>query len=116
MPTSGVRDNCGDMPLPPVDLARSTLSGLAPTGGVAPVAPGYRFLGRDNDQASGCCPEHLAMAIAGWVCSQGSESNNRWCSIAMSSSAVLSEVVGLQLVLAQGSPVLVGHDPLWSQR
>ena len=33
------------------------------------------------------------MAAAGWVCSQRSESNNSWCSVAMFSSVLPSEVV-----------------------
>ena len=35
------------------------------------------------------CPEHLAVSVAGCVSSQGSESNNRSCSIAMPSSEVI---------------------------
>ena len=91
MPNSGVRDNCGGLPLPPVDCARSNSSCLAPTEG-APAALSCRFLGRGSDQESGHCPKHLAVVAAGQVCSQLSESNNRWCSVA-SSSVVPSEVV-----------------------
>ena len=93
-PTSGVSDNCGDLLLPPVDHARSTSSCLAPTGDAVPAAPICRFLVRDSDQASGHCPEHLAVAVIGWVFSQGTKRNNRWCFISVSSSVVPSEVFG----------------------
>ena len=49
MPTSGVRDNCGGLPTPPADNARSTPCHLAHAGGAAPAAP--RVLGRDSDRA-----------------------------------------------------------------
>ena len=39
-------------------------------------------------------PEHLAVAAAGCMHFLGSESNNRWCLVAMPSSLVPSEVVG----------------------
>ena len=48
----------------------------------------------DSDQTSGHCPECLAVAAAGQVCSQGSESNIRWCSAIVSFSVTPSEVVG----------------------
>ena len=54
MPTSGIRDNCGSLSLPPADHARRTLSHLAHSGGAAPAAPSCRVLGRDSDQGSGC--------------------------------------------------------------
>ena len=85
---------CGGLPPPPVDHARSTLSCLAPMGVAAQTAPSCKFLGRDSDQASGHCPECLVVAAAGQVCSQGSQSNNRWCCVTMSFSVVSSEVVG----------------------
>ena len=77
-PISGIRDNCGGLPLPPACHTRSTLSHLAHAGGAAPVAPSCRVLGRDSDQVSGCHPEHLAVAATGWVCSQGNERNSIW--------------------------------------
>ena len=58
----------------------------------------------DSDQASGHCPECLAVAAAVWVCSQGNESNNRWCSITMSFSVVPSEVVGAASDFCSGIP------------
>ena len=76
MTISRVSGNCGSLPLPPVDHTKSTLSGLAYAGGAAPAAPSCRVLGRDSDQVSGRCPECLAVAAAGRVCSQGSESNS----------------------------------------
>ena len=91
---SGARDKCSDLPLPPVDHERSTLSCLAPIGGACQAAPSCRFLGRDSGQASGHCPECVAVAASGWVCSHGSESNNRWCSVTVSFFVVPSEVVG----------------------
>ena len=48
----------------------------------------------DSVKASEQCPEHLAVAAAEQVCSQGSQSSNRGHSVAMSSSVVPSEVVG----------------------
>ena len=93
------------------DHARSTSSCLAPTGGAAQAAPSCRFLGRDSDQASGHCPECLAVAAAGWVCSQGSKSNNRWCSITMSFSVVPSEVVGAASDFCSGIPSGGGPCP-----
>ena len=76
-----VRDNCGCFPPPPVDYARSTPFHLAHTRGAAKAAPSCKVLGRDCDLASVHSPGHLAVAAAGWVCSQGSENNNRWFSI-----------------------------------
>ena len=76
---------CGGLSLPPADHARSTLSHLALTGGTAPVASSCRVLGRDSDQVPGHHPEHLAVAAAGWVCSQGSESNSFWYLVAVPS-------------------------------
>ena len=95
------------------DHARSTSSCLAPTGGAAQAAPSCRFLGRDSDQASGHCPECVAVVAEGQVCSQGSESN-RWFSITMS-SVVPSEVVGAASDFCSGPPVVVGHAHLWNQ-
>ena len=92
--TSGVRDNCSGLPMPPVEHARNTMSCLAHAGGAAQFAPSCRVLGRDSDQAFGHCLEHLAVAAAGWVCSQGSESNNGWCLVAVSSFLLTSEVTG----------------------
>ena len=79
MSTSRVRENYGGLSLPPADHSRSILSHLAQTGGAAQAAPSFRILGSDRDEVCGHCPEHLAVAAKGLVCSQGSESNNRWC-------------------------------------
>ena len=65
MPTSGIRDYSGSLPLPPADHTRSILSHLAHAGGVAPVALICRILGRDSDQVSGGPSEHLAVAAVG---------------------------------------------------
>ena len=110
-PTSGVRDNCSGLPLPFEDHTRSTSSHLAPTGGDAQAAPSCRFLGRDSDQVSGHCPACLAVAAAGWMCSQGSESNNRWCSITASSSVVPPEVAGAASGSCSGIPSGGGQYP-----
>ena len=83
MPTSGVRGNCGGLPLPHADHARGTLSHLAHTGCAVPAASSCRVLGRDSGQVSRCHPEHLAVAAAGQVCSQGSKSNSVWCLVAV---------------------------------
>ena len=79
MPTSGDMDNCGGLLLPPTGHARSTFSHLDHAGGAAPAVPSCMVLGRDSDQMSGPHPERLAVAVAGWVCSQGSESNSVRC-------------------------------------
>ena len=76
-PTSGGRVNGGGLPLPSVDYARSTSSCFAPTRVTAPTAASCRFLGRDSDQVL------LAVAATERVCSQGVESNNVWCLVAM---------------------------------
>ena len=57
MPTSEVRDNHGGLLLPLLDYERSTSSCLTHAGGTEPAASSCRVLGRDSDQASGCCPE-----------------------------------------------------------
>ena len=95
MPSFGITDNYGGLPLLPADHTRSTLSHLAHAGGVAPVAPTCRVLGRYSDQMSGGHPEHLAVAVAGWVCSQGSENNSVWCLVAMLSFLPIPEVTGI---------------------
>ena len=97
IPLSGARDNCGSLPPPPVDPARSTLSHLAHAGGAASAAPSFRVLGRDSDQVSGHCPDCLAVAPAGCVCSQGSKSNSVWCLVAVPSFSFLPtpEVTGV---------------------
>ena len=102
------RDDCGSLPLPPADQAKSTLSHLAHAGGAAPAAPRCRVLGRDSDQVSGSCPEHLGVATAGCVSSQGSESNNSLCLIAMPSS----EVIGTTLVPVQVPLLGADYDHL----
>ena len=72
MPSSEIKGNCGSFPLPPADHARGTLSHLANAGGAAPAAPSCRVLGRDSDEVSGHHAEHLVMAAAGQMFSQGS--------------------------------------------
>ena len=105
------KDNFGDLPLPSVDHARSTSSCLAPTGGTAQAALSCRFLGRDSGQASGHCPECLVVATAVQVCSQGSESNNRWCSNEVSFSVMPCEVVGAASDFCSGIPSGSGPCP-----
>ena len=80
------------------------------------AAPSCRILGSDRDQACGHCPEHLAAAAAGWVCSQGCESTNRWHSIAMSFSVVPSEVVGSASDFCSGIPSDSGPCPTLESR
>ena len=48
----------------------------------------------DSDQAGGGCPEHLAMAAAGWLYSQGGESNNVCCLVAVPLIFPIPEVTG----------------------
>ena len=69
-PRSGVRGDCHSLPLLHADHTRNTLSYLAHAGGTEPAAPSCRILGRDSDQVSGHCPERLAVAAAGLMCSQ----------------------------------------------
>ena len=61
---------------------------------VMQATPGCRVLGCDNDQVCGHCLERLAVAAAEWVCSQGSESKNGWCSVVIPSFLSTSEVTG----------------------
>ena len=103
-------------PPPPVDHARSTSSHLTPTGGVTPAAPSCRFLGGDSDQASGHFPEHLAVAAAGWVCSQGRESNNvvLGCgALPFLLTPVVTEATG---GTHSQAPIVAGHTSLWPPR
>ena len=89
---------------------------LSPTECAAPAAPSCRFPGRGSDQASGNCPECLAVAAAEQVCSQGSKSNSRWYFIAMSSSVVPSEVIGAASGSCSGIPISSEpHSPLESE-
>lgn len=90
MPTSGVGNNCGGLHSPPANHARSTPSCLAHAGGAAPAAPSFRVLGEDSDQAFRRCPEPLAVAAAGRVCSQEGESNNVWCLVPVPSFFLFS--------------------------
>ena len=53
----------------------------------------------------------MAVAAAEYVHSQGSESNNRWCSVAVPSSVPTSEVLPVQRPL-----VVAGYAHLWSLR
>ena len=114
MPSSGVIDKSGGLPPSPADHERSTLSHLAHTEGAEPAFPSCRFLGKNSDQASGHCPEHLLVAADRWVCSQGSKRNNRWCFIAMS-SVVPSEVTGAASDSCSGLCMAMGHAHLWNQ-
>ena len=91
---------------------KSTLDHLVHAGGAAQAAPSYRVLGRDNDQVSGYCPEHFAVAAAERMYSQGSESNSSWCSDTMSSFMVPTEVVGAASVSCSGIPHVSGPCPL----
>ena len=63
-------------------------SHLAHIGGAVQVAPSGRVLGSDSDQVCGHCLARSAVAPTGLVCSQGWESNNRWCSVTLPSSVV----------------------------
>ena len=89
MPTTRVRDKCGGLPPPPVDQARSTSSCLAPTGGPVKAAPSCS---KGMIKHLGTC-QTFGSGSRGRLCSWGSKSKNRWCSITMSSSLVSSEVV-----------------------
>ena len=91
---SGARDSYGGLPPPPADHARSTLSRLAHAGGAVLATSSCRVLGRDSDQASGHCPEFWAVADAGQVCSQGSESNDMWCLFEVLFFLLTPEVTG----------------------
>ena len=84
---------------------------LSPHGGAIQAVPSCRILGRDSDQSSGNCPECSAVATAGQVCSKGSKSTNRWCSITMSISVVPSEVVGAASDFCSGIPSGGGPCP-----
>ena len=120
MPTSGIRDSWGGLPLPPpADHARSTLSHLGHTGGAAPVAPSCRVLGKDSDQVSVGHPEHLAVTAAGWVCSQGSESNSVWCLVAMPSFFLFWQPLrwlGSLVDPIHRLPVVASHTSFWPLR
>ena len=59
----------------------------------------------------GYCPEHLAVAAAGRVCSWWCENTNSWCSVTMSFSVVLSEVVGASSDFRSGTPSGGGPSP-----
>ena len=112
-------DNCSSLPLPPADHARSTLSHLAHEGGAAPVAPSCRVLGRDSDQVSGCHPEHLAVAVVGWVRSPGRESHSICCLVAMPSFFLFlatPEVTGVAGGAHSQDPVMASHTSLWPLR
>ena len=110
-PTFEVSDNCSDFPPLLVDHARSTSSCLAPKECAVSAAPSGRFLGRDSDQGSGHCPESLALAAAGQLCSQRSESHERQCSVTISFSVVTSEVVGAASGSYSGIPSGGGPCP-----
>ena len=95
MPTSGVRDNCSGLPPPPVDHASSNPSCLAHAGGAAQTDPSCGALGSDSDPACvATAKKHLAVAAAGRVCSQGSESINGWCLVTVPSYLPTSAVTG----------------------
>ena len=108
-------------PLPPADHARSTLSHLSHTGCAAPAAPSCRVLGRDSDQVSGHQPEHLAVASARQVCSQGSKRNSVWCLVAVPSFFFFiflptPEVTGVAGGAHWQAPVLASLISLWPLR
>ena len=104
MAVSRVSDNCGGLLLPPVDHAGNILSHSAHIGDAAQAVPSCRILGYDRDKACGYCLEHLAVAAAGWVFSQGCESNSRWYSLSVSFSEVPSEVAGVANEFCSGIP------------
>ena len=81
---------------------------LSHIAGAAQAVPSCRILGSDRYQTCGHCPERLAVATVGRVCSQGSKSINRWCSVAVFFSVVPS----VQVIFVQESPVAVGHAHL----
>ena len=56
------------------------------------------------------------MTAAGHVHSQGSESNNGWCSDAGPSSVLTSEVTWAMGGAVHGLLVVVGYAHLWSLR
>ena len=51
------------------------------------------------------------MAATGLMCSQGCESNNRWCLVTMLSSVVPLRRLGPQVVPVYGPLVVVGYPP-----
>ena len=61
------------------------------------------------------CPECLAVAAAGRVCSSDYESTNRWYLVTMPSYYGALEVNGAASDFFQVSPVVVGHTHLWNQ-
>ena len=105
MTTSGIGGNCSGLLLPLVDLAWSNLSHLAHIGDAAQAAPSCRILETDRDQACRYILERLAVEAAGWVCSQGCGSTNRWCSVMVPSLVVPLRWMGLQVVFV--------HRPQW---
>ena len=86
---------------------------------MAHATPSCRALVSGNepqaDLDSGCL-EHLAVAVAGCMSSQGSESNHGWFSVTIISSVVPSEVTGVTSLAC--SWILSGsrpHPPLESE-
>ena len=61
-------------------------------GKMAQAAPSCRALGSDSDLQAGVGT--FGSGSRGCVHSQGSESNNGWCSLAMPSCVLTSEVTG----------------------
>ena len=64
----------------------------------------------------GHCPERLAVAATGQVCSQESESNNRWCSVAGPSFVPTSEVTEFTGGACSQTSSGAGHALLWFLR
>ena len=106
MRTSGVRDNCGGLPPPPVEHARSTQSFLAPIGIAAKAALSCRVLGKNRDQASGHCMEHLSVLAARQVYPrvQGCDSNKSLYSVTMPPSVMCSEMIGAESCACSQTP------------
>ena len=114
-PISGARNNFSNLPLPPIDHARSTSSCLAPTGGAvqaAPVAGSWE----------GTVIKHMGTAQSVWQWQQlggyaprGARATTGGV-LSVSFSVVPSEWLGLQVIFVQVSLVAVHHAHLWSQR
>ena len=85
---------------------------------VAQGTPSCRALGSGSDPYTGVggTQSGLAGAVAWCVHSQGRESNNRWCSVAVPSFALTPEVNGASGVVCSQIPSGDGpHPPLESE-
>ena len=76
----------------------------------AQTTPSFRALGSSNEHWADLGDDHLAMAVAGCMCSQWSESNNSLCLFTIPYS------VGPQGMLVHRPLMVVCHDHLWCQR